>query len=196
MPKLLDTIKKFIVTCFLTSWTIKSFVDGRWLEYLWRGIALSQNGCCRKEKIPVDGFDLFLERLNRCKGTLDSVLLLCRCILPTLYISPVTFSICFVSTSIVFHSLLYASRLFHSFLFNALYIIFAHTARTEYFLDTPFSMMFTYVTYPFWECSLSLYKPDQFEIYLSVFWNTLFIVLPRFTKLLNRVQTCLVLSSC
>ena len=99
-----------------------------------------------------------------------------------IYAIPEIFIICFISTSMDFFSLLYAYRLFHSFPFNGSYIIFTRTACTLYFLDTSFSMMFTYITYPFWECSLSLYKPDQFEINLSVFWKLSSIALPLFTK--------------
>ena len=46
--------------------------------------------------------------------------------------------------------------------------------------------MFAYVLYPFWECSMSLYKHYRFEIYLAGIWKTLFILLPFLAKCIQR----------
>ena len=89
------------------------------------------------------------------------------CCVNTSYISvsALILFLCCISTSTDFHSPLYAStRSFISFPFtDALHHICSYSAYlvlSKYF----FSLTFTYVIFPFRECSLSLYKPDWLEI--------------------------------
>ena len=94
--------------------------------------------------------------------------MLCKCLLYLAYLLEHLNSILSVLLlpSSPFFVILDCSVPFH---LNSRYISSAHTVCTQYFLDTSFSMTLTYVIYLFQECSLFLYKTDQFKIYLSVF---------------------------